>query len=68
MGGENAPTKYKSKRLWTKFAPPLCNANGRRKMLSPDMNMVSKEKSFKGEIACMAKINNFSCEKDNGRR
>ena len=62
MGGEDAPTKYKSKD-WTKYAPPLSNCNGRGKMLSPDINMVSKEKSFKGEIACMAKINNFSCGK-----
>ena len=63
MGGKNAPTKYKSKRLWTKYAPPLCNCNGRGKMLSPDINMVSKEESFKGEKAYMAKINNFSCGK-----
>ena len=42
---------------------PLSNCNGRGKMLSPDINMVSKEESFKGEIAYMAKINNFSCGK-----
>ena len=48
---------YKSKILWTKSAPPLSNDNGRGKILSPDINMVSKEESFKGEIHSRKKLN-----------